>query len=139
MAMKDVEKTDSKNKSPAKNNPGSVDVELNDPATALVKFGVGVVHETFGLITNIVNSNNQRRIALAQIQAELEKALATIDAELKIKLKEIDDKTKIKIKTIETIDNAFQNQLNNSTYSADMKMSILNSYMGLMKDFYMNA
>ena len=137
MDIKDIVKTDGKLPSIGKKGP--VDIEVNDPVTALAKFGVGVVHETFDFITNIVNSNNQRRVALAQIQAELEKALATIDAELKIKLKQIDDAKAIKIKTIETIDKAFQNQLNNSDYTPDMKISILNSFMTLMKDFYMNA
>ena len=96
MDITDIVKSDGKLPSIGKKGP--LEIEMNDPVTAVAKFGVGVIHETFGLITNIVNSNNQKRVAQAQIQAELDKALATIDANLKVELKRIDDEAKYKMK-----------------------------------------
>ncbi|MDY6397272.1 MAG: hypothetical protein SPL22_06030 [Treponema sp.] len=137
MDIKDIVKTDVKNIPIPKKGP--VEIEVNDPVTAVAKFGVGVIHETFGFITDIVNSNNQRRVALAQIQAELDKALATIDAKLKVELKKIDDTTKLKMKALDVMDNSIQGMLNNSDFPADIKATILNDFIGKLTTMIMKA
>lgn len=137
MDIKDIVKTDVKNIPIPKKGP--VEIEVNDPVTAVAKFGVGVIHETFGFITDIVNSNNQRRVALAQIQAELDKALATIDANLKVELKRIDDATKFKMKVLDVLDKSVQSQLNSSDIPVDMKVSILNTFIEKLSTMIMKA
>ena len=130
-------------KTPTKSKKGGTDIEVKDPisavASGLADFGVGVIHETFGMITSIVQSNNEKRVALAQINAELEKALATIDANLKIELKRIDDQTKFKMKCLDILDKSVQSQLNNSDIPADMKVSILNTFIEKLTGMIMSA
>ena len=139
MGTKDLVKTDEK----VPSTKGGADISVKDPVTAVAsavaEFGVGVIHETFGMITNIVNSNNQRRVALAQIQAELDKALATIDANLKVELKRIDDATKFKMRCLDMLDKSVQSQLNNSDLPAEIKVSILNTFIEKLKNMIMKA
>lgn len=137
MGMKDIVKTDEKK--PSSQKKDSAEIEINDAVTAMAKLGVGIIHETFGFITNIVNSNNQRRVALAQIQAELDKALATIDANLKVELKRIDDATKFKMKVLDVLDKSVQSQLNSSDIPVDMKVSILNTFIEKLSTMIMKA
>lgn len=137
MGTKDVAKTDGKE--PSTQKKGSTEIEVNDPITAVAKVGVGVIHETFGFITNIVNSNNERRVALAQIQAELDKALATIDANLQVELKRIDDATKFKMKVLDMLDKSVQSQLNSSDLPPEIKVSILNTFIEKLTTMIMNA
>ena len=137
MDITDIVKTDGKLPSIGKKSP--LEIEMNDPVTAVAKFGVGVIHETFGLITNIVNSNNQKRVALAQIQAELDKALATIDANLKVELKRIDDATKFKMKVLDAMDKSVQSLLKSSDLPADIKVSILNNFIEKLSTMIMTA
>lgn len=116
---------------------------MKDPVTAVAsavaEVGVGVLHETFGMITSIVQSNNEKHVALAQVNAELEKALATIDANLKVELKKVDDATKFKMKILDMLDKSVQSQLNNSDLPADMKVSILNTFIEKLTTMIMNA
>lgn len=130
-------------KAPAETKKGGVNVDVKDPVTAVAsavaEIGVGVLHETFGMITSIVQSNNEKRVALAQIDAELEKALATIDANLKVELKKIDDTTKYKMKILDILDKSVQSQLNSSELSADIKVTILNTFIEKLTTMIMNA
>jgi len=139
MGTKDLVKTDEK----VPSTEGGADISVKDPVTAVAgavaEFGVGVIHETFEMITNIVNSNNQRRVALAQIQAELDKALATIDANLKVELKRIDDATKFKMRCLDMLDKSVQSQLNNSDLPAEIKVSILNTFIEKLTTMIMKA
>ncbi|MBO4321123.1 MAG: hypothetical protein K5786_11925 [Treponema sp.] len=139
MALNELAKTDGK----VPSTKGGVDISVKDPVTAVAnavaETGVGVIHETFGMITSIVQSNNEKRVALAQIDAELEKALATIDANLKVELKRIDDATKFKMKVLDMLDKSVQSQLNSSDLPADMKVSILNTFIEKLTTMIMNA
>ena len=130
-------------KTPTKSKKGGTDIEVKDPisavASGLADFGVGVIHETFGMITSIVQSNNEKRVALAQINAELEKALAAIDANLKSELKRIDDQTKMKMKMIDTYNQTIQISLDNSNFPPELKMEILKSFTETMTTWFMNA
>lgn len=137
MDITDIVKSDGKLPSIGKKGP--LEIEMNDPVTAVAKFGVGVIHETFGLITNIVNSNNQKRVAQAQIQAELDKALATIDANLKVELKRIDDEAKFKMKVLDAMDKSVQSLLKSSELPADIKVSILNNFIEKLSTMIMTA
>ena len=60
-------------KTPTKSKKDGTDIEVKDPisavASGLADFGVGIIHETFGMITSIVQSNNEKRVALARINA----------------------------------------------------------------------
>ena len=137
MDITDIVKSDGTLPSIGKKGP--LEIEMNDPVTAVAKFGVGVIHETFGLITNIVNSNNQKRVAQAQIQAELDKALATIDANLKVELKRIDDEAKFKMKVLDAMDKSVQSLLKSSELPADIKVSILNNFIEKLSTMIMTA
>ena len=137
MDITDIVKSDGKLPSIGKKGP--LEIEMNDPVTAVAKFGVGVIHETFGLITNIVNSNNQKRVAQAQIQAELDKALATIDANLKVELKRIDDEAKFKMKVLDAMDKSVQSLLKSSELPADIKVSTLNNFIEKLSTMIMTA
>ena len=137
MDITDIVKSDGK--LPSIEKKGPLEIEMNDPVTAVAKFGVGVIHETFGLITNIVNSNNQKRVAQAQIQAELDKALATIDANLKVELKRIDDEAKFKMKVLDAMDKSVQSLLKSSDLPADIKVSILNNFIEKLSTMIMTA